>query len=744
MSGSNSPELFYEIVRFLALGCITIGNILLAFIGIIGQASINLVIFIRALLSTGKVALRDSITFITRPHIKKEKKKIPRILSSVSTRKTALTYFIFGVLMTTLVVLVASSYSFVRALPNPKLIGIINYPVSTKILDRKGRLLYELHSDENRTPIVLKTLPDYVWKATVSVEDKDFFSHNGISVVGGLLRAGRDSLNTRHIQGGSTITQQLIKTSLLSPERTLNRKVREIILALWTEREYSKHQILEMYLNQVPYGGASYGIEAASQTYFNKPAIKLTLSQAAFLAGLPQAPSLYSPYGQPERAVSRRNQVLRSMKNEGYISNDEYKHALDEKLVVKNPDSYIKAPHFVFYVKAYLEQLFGANVVEEGGLRVTTSLDLDLQEESEHIIQDELDSLVDLHVTNGALLVTRPETGEILAMVGSRNYFEDPYGSYNVTTAKRQPGSSIKPIMYSLALEKGYTASSVLEDSPVVFTGNGAPPYSPVNYDGMYHGRVPLRYALANSYNVPAVKVLNSLGVGNFVHHAQNMGLTTLTDSSRYGLSITLGGAEVKLTDMAVAFGVFANYGKKVALEPVLKVVNFQGQELYTANASKHTKNVLSDGIAFIISNILSDNKARERAFGVNSQLVIPNHIVAVKTGTTNSKRDNVTIGYTKSYLTAVWVGNNDNSPMNPQLTSGVTGAAPIWNGVMSYVLNHDFEGKPFLQEGFSVPDSIIQKNCFYGKPEYFVKGTEDDVSCQSTQLELPTPTIQQ
>lgn len=739
MFSTSTREKLYQILHKLTSLIILIGDVFMRFLINIGTICIGVYkIF--------KMLLLHTIRILTNLKIypsKLSKKVLPKNLRiKINVIKKIVKQIFFrlkfisiGIIIASLVFLLILGNHFIKTLPNPQLIGKVNYPVSTKIFDRKGRLLYQFHKDQDRTPIAIDQLPVFVWQATVAIEDKNYFSHNGISIINGMLRAAKDSLKTGHIQGGSTITQQLIKTALLSPERTIDRKIREIILALWAERIYTKRQILEMYLNQVPYGGSSYGIEAASKTYFGKSAHDLTISEAAFLAGLPQAPSYYSPYIDKSKSLKRRNDVLKAMHLSGYITDEQYDSERNVALEIRNPDTYIKAPHFVFFVKSYLDKLFGLRYVEEGGLRVTTSLDLDLQQQVEKLVSEEIESLKDLHVGNGAVLVTRPSSGQILAMVGSKDYYQEPYGSYNVTTALRQPGSSIKPLMYSLALMRGYTAASVIDDSPISFGGNGSPVYSPENYDSTYHGRVPLRYALANSYNIPAVKVLNTLGVNNFIDHAQKLGISTFNDPSRYGLSITLGGAEVKLIDMSVAYGVFANYGKRVELNPVINVKDFQGNDLYDGSFNRNEKNVLPEGVAFIISSILSDNKARESSFGPNSQLVIPGHVVAVKTGTTNSKRDNLTIGYTRDFLTAVWVGNNDNSPMDQQLVSGVTGAAPIWNRVMTHILDSKWDYIDIAGSGFPVPDSVIEKKCFFNTSEYFIKGSEEGIGCDNKEL---------
>jgi len=632
-------------------------------------------------------------------------------------------YFSLGILTTFLILFFYQSYLFVKSLPSPSTIGKVNYPLSTHLYDRNGRLLYEIYREQNRTPIKLKELPAYVYQATIAIEDKDFYKHQGISFLA-ILRAIRETFFKKNLQGGSTITQQLVKASLLTPERTWQRKIKEIILALWTERIYTKDQILEMYINQVPYGGSAYGVEEAAKTYFGKSARNLSLEEAALLAGLPQAPSIYSPYINPKLAKKRRNEVLEAMYKEGYINEETKRKAQEKEVEVLPPKTFIKAPHFVFYVKSKLEDRLGTSMVEEGGLRVTTTLDLSIQEEVEKILKEEIEKVRHLNVGNGAVLVTRPKTGEILAMVGSFDYFSQPYGAYNVVLALRQPGSAIKPIMYALALQRGYTTATILDDSPVVFQIPGAEPYRPVNYDNRFHGRVPLRYALANSYNIPAVKVLANLGIDSFIDFATRLGISTWKDRSRYGLSLALGGGEVIMIDMAKAFGVLANLGEQVDLISYLKIKNSLEETIDEPKISKLRR--INPGIAYIISDILSDNFARTWAFGPNSFLEIKGYKVAVKTGTTNDKRDNWTVGYTPEFLVVVWVGNNDNSPMNPYLTSGITGAAPIWNRVMIFLLKNYGSGL-----WYEKPENVVEKNCYFGRKEYFLKGTENKVNCQ-------------
>lgn len=679
-----------------------------------------------------KISLPKPKFHLAQIHFPKIKLNFPR----VKFVPLQLQYFVFGCLVTLLTVFIYQGYLFVKNLPSPYNIGKVNFSLTSHIYDREGRLLYEIYREQNRTAIKLSQLPDYVIKATIAAEDKDFYYHKGVSFFGGIVRAIKDMALKGKLQGGSTITQQLVKSALLTPERTIMRKIKEIILALWAERIYNKDQILEMYFNQVPYGGAAYGIEEAAKIYFGKSAKNITLEEAATLAGLPQAPSVYSPHNNPQAAVSRRNSVLKSMYDQRMIDKKTYETASKRKLVVVPPTTAIKAPHFVFYVRQQLEETFGIQKVEEGGLQVKTTLDLNIQKEMEKILHEELEKIRNLNVTNGAILVTRPATGEILAMVGSVDYFSVPSGAFNVTTALRQPGSSIKPVMYSLALEKGFTAATILDDTPVVFNIAGTEAYRPVNYDNRFHGKIPLRYALANSYNVPAVKTLSVIGVDSFINHAQKMGITTWTDPNRYGLSLTLGGGEVKIVDMAEAFGVLAGQGRKTNLASWIDIEDMTGKKI--SEFSPDQEKVLDSGIAYIISDILADNFARQWAFGAGSTLEIPGYKVAVKTGTTNDKKDNWTIGYNPEFLVVVWVGNNDSTPMNPYLTSGITGASPIWGRAMNYLLKNYGDGKTWYDK----PDDVVEKNCYFGRKEYFIKGTEDKVSCRGTILnQTPTPT---
>lgn len=677
---------------------------------------------------------------------------------SFTTRfsKPAIVFFLFLPLLLLI-------YIF-KDLPSPtRLAG--GSALSTQILDRNGAQLYNIFSDENRIPIKLGDLPDHVKHATIAIEDKSFYEHQGLAITG-IARASLKNVRyaacrifvkncTLSFQGGSTITQQLVKTALLTPERTVRRKIRELALTLAVEIIYSKDEILEMYLNQVAYGGTSYGIESAAQTYFGKHAKDLTLSEASLLAGLPQAPTRYSPFGaHPELAQNRQRLVLDRMVEDGYISSPERDDALSQELVYAPAQVGIKAPHFVLYVKDQLVQKYGEQTVERGGLKVTTTLDITLQESAQEIVASEVAKLKSARVGNSAALVTSPASGEILAMVGSHDYFDSENdGNVNVTLAHRQPGSSIKPLNYALGLENNIvTPASLLLDTPTCFGVAGQRAYCPDNYDNTFHGATQVRFALGNSYNIPAVKMLALNGLENFIIKSRELGITTFSEPSNYGLSLTLGGGEVRMVDMAVAFGVLANGGTRVDLHPILKVEDAKGKileeynpfgqldQLDSSTSPTPSPKIIPDGpqvlspeTAYLVSHILLDNNARSSAFGPSSFLNVSGHPeVSVKTGTTNDKRDNWTIGYNPDRLVAVWVGNNDNTPLGA-VASGITGASPIWNRIMRQALKDLKPNWPVQPEGvigktvcsFSgllPPDPANPASCFNGqfRFEYF------------------------
>ena len=627
---------------------------------------------------------------------------------------------------------------FSRDLPTPGKLSASNFSQSTKIFDRNGILLYDIYKDQNRTYVTLDKIPKILQEATIAIEDKDFYKNQGFSILG-YLRAFRNAIFSGRIAGGgSTLTQQLVKNTLLTSEQTIARKIKEFILAIQVDRKYTKNQILELYFNATPYGGTTLGIEAASERYFGVKSTDLDLTESAILAGLPQSPSYYSPYGQnPKAYIDRSKQVLRRMQEDGYITKkqetDTVKKLPNVEFLKQAHD--IKAPHFSFYVRDLLVKQFGENVIEQGGLQVTTTLDYKLEEKAEEIVKEEVDNAKSLKVGNGASIVLNPKNGEILAMVGSRDFFDSAKGGqFNVITqALRQPGSSIKPITYATALGKGYTAATLIMDTPTAFPGGGQEKdYAPKNYDGKFHGPLQLRFALGSSINIPAVKLLALVGVKNMLSTAYNMGISTFAPTNdnvnRFGLSLTLGGGDVKPLELAAAYTAFANKGFKSDPIAILKVTDSKGKVLFEQKeASK--KQVLSPEVAFIISHMLLDNNARLITFGVNSYLNISGRTIAVKTGTTDDKRDNWTIGWTPSVLVATWVGNNDNSPMG-NVASGVTGAAPIWRRVILEAL----KGKS--SEDFTKPDNVVAVTIDAlggGLPadgqqtrsEYFIKGTE-------------------
>jgi 1A family penicillin-binding protein len=656
---------------------------------------------------------------------------------AVSLKTHSLLYakiFIVITILSTMFLSVIIWIYVLKDIPSPQELTTRNLEVSTKIYDRNGILLYKIYKDQNRTLVKLDSLPKQVILATLAIEDNRFYDHPGFSTKG-IVRATYKNLKNKQLTGGSTITQQLVKNALLSSEKTFVRKLREVILAIQVEYTFSKDEILEMYLNEVSYGGTAYGIQEASKMYFNKNVEDLTMAESALLAGLPRSPSLYSPFGsKPQSAITRQKQVLHLMESNGFISETQRLSAENEKLAFAQNRIDIKAPHFVMMVKENLENRYGKELVEKGGLEVTTTLDYKIQLIAEKAIVEELDKLKNLNVSNAAAVVMDPRSGEILAMVGSKNYFDSQNdGFVNVTTSLRQPGSSIKPINYAYALSNGLTPATIISDTPITFNIAGQPPYTPRNYDSKFRGDITIRSALAESRNIPAVKILSENGVGKMIELGKNMGITTWNNPDNYGLSLTLGGGEVKLIDLTKAYATLANYGKRPELLSIKQVKNYKGRVLeenvcdepeieespgtlttaqrkiiQEVNASESVvktagtninckqEQVVDPRVAFMITDILKDNEARSPAFGPNSMLVIPNHKeVAAKTGTSNNLRDNLTVGYNQYYVVAVWVGNNDNSPMS-RIASGVTGAAPIFNKIMSTLLaeesNHDWE----------------------------------------------------
>ncbi len=620
---------------------------------------------------------------------------------------------------------------FLKSLPSPKLLAEFPYPASTQIYDRNDKLLYEIYGDQNRIPIKLDNLPQHLIDATLAIEDEKFYHHRGFDLRG-ISRAFVSIVFQRELQGGSTITQQLVKNALLTQERTIDRKIKEAILTILTEILYSKDEILEMYFNQIPYGGVSYGVEAASRRFFDKSAKDLSLAESALIAGLPASPTKNSPFIHPDYAKKRQKIVLHRMYQADKINKDTYDKLKDKKLTYTKPETQINAPHFVFYLKEILIEKYGTKITHQGGLTVKTTLDINIQKMAEEIVKEEIDKLEKANISNGAAVITDPKSGQILAMVGSKDYFaQDIDGQYNVTTALRQPGSAIKPINYAVGLAtKKVTPATIFADIPTCFTG-GPQVYCPRNYDGSFRGAVQLRYALGNSLNIPAVRMLAINGIEPFIASASAAGLESLgqRDPADFGLSLTLGGGEVKMTEMATAFGSIANLGIRRDLNTILKVEDRHGKILEEF-VKPNEKRVFSMEAAYLINHILSDNGARTATFGSGSWLVINGHPeVAVKTGTTNDKRDNWTVGYTPSFVVVVWVGNNDNTPMG-WVASGVTGASPIWNKIMTNLLedkNQEWPTQPANIVGARICNSTgalpPEEGCD-SRYEYFIQGT--------------------
>lgn len=571
-------------------------------------------------------------------------------------------------------------------LPTPTRLVYPQEPITTEFYDRNGKLLYRLYEGRNRTLIKLPEVPKQLIQATIAIEDQNFYHHIGIDPVA-IIRAFYHNIRSGSLEGASTITQQLIKNSLLTPEKSYVRKIKEILLALWTERIYSKDEILQMYFNEAPYGGTNVGVAAATEAYFGKTPSQLNLAESSYLAGLPASPTQFSPYGsEPNLAKLRQKDVLSRMVKEGYITQAEADQAFTQNLRLRPPVNDIYAPHFVFYIRDLLAEKYGPRIVAQGGLKVYTTLDLNLQEEVEKIVSGEVNNLSSFDVKNGAAMVTDVSSGQILAMVGSRDYNYPGFGNFNVTLSLRQPGSAIKPITYATAFKQGFSPANMILDTPTTFNNAWGTPYSPVNYDGKFHGPVTLRQALGSSLNIPAVKLLATVGIPQTIQTAQDLGITSFNDPSRYGLSLTLGGADTKMVEMMGAYGTFAGSGSFRQPTGILKVTDSNKNILEEYKDA--SKQALSPQISYLITNILSDDNARKLAFGPNSLLNIPGYQVAVKTGTSDNKRDNWTFGYTPKFVVGVWVGNPDNSPMNPLLTSGITGAAPIWNKIIHMLLD--------------------------------------------------------
>lgn len=613
-----------------------------------------------------------------------------------------------------------------RELPNPEQFVNRQITQSTKIYDRTGEiLLYEIHGEEKRTVIPFEEIPEYVKQATIAIEDQNFYTHPAFDWRSIIRAFFVNLLKGRVVQGGSTITQQLAKNAFLTPERTFSRKTKELILAYWLERRYSKDEILNLYINQVPYGANAYGIEAASQTYFDKPAKELNLSESAVLAALPKAPSYYSPWGtHSDELESRKNYILNQMFELGFIDEEEKIRNQNNKLKFAPPNiGSIKAPHFVMMVREYLNTKYGEETIEKGGLKIITTLDWPLQEIAERIIKEGAERNEELYKgKNAALVVQDAKTGQILALVGSRDYFDiENGGNFNVASqGLRQPGSAFKPFAYITAFKKGYSPETIVFDLPTEFDTSDNPlkSYQPENFDQKFRGPVSFRQALAQSINVPSVKALYLANIDDTIKTAQDFGITTLKERGRYGLSLVLGGGEVKLIEMVNAYSVFSQEGVKHQQSLILKIEDSKGMvlEKYIDQAAQ----VIEPQFAKLINNILSDQKTRQGLFQNSFNLtVFPDRDVALKTGTSNDHRDAWTIGYTPSLVVGVWAGNNNNQPMQKQAGS-ILAAVPIWHNFLSEALIN----QPF--ESFNKPDPIFQTKPIL-KGEYIINYKLDD-----------------
>ncbi len=618
-------------------------------------------------------------------------------------------------------------------LPTTQDLDTARLPLSTKIYDRTGTvLLGEIQQGSDRRRIVtLSSIAPVMQQATISVEDRAFYSHHGLNL-GSMIRAAfGDLFHLRLQQGGSTITQQLAKNIYLSDDRSLLRKFNEVVLALEIERQYSKRQILEAYLNRIYYGNQAYGVEAAAETYFGTSASRLTLPQAALLAGLPQAPSDLDPYTNLKGARQREGVVLDAMVRTHAITRAQATAAMAQKLGLADPSRWdVKAPHFVRWIAAQLEKSFGKQVLQEGGLTVVTSLDWHLQMLAENAVRAQVASLQGHNVTDGGLVAVDPKTGEVLAMVGSAGP-GTPGGEYNMALIPRQPGSSFKLFTYTAAIESGkYTMASWIEDEPIAVRLGDGSLYQPRNYDGYYHGWLPIPFALGNSLNIPAVKVELGTGIPQVVDVARRMGVTTFTQpAAYYQPSLTLGGYEVPLIDMAAGASTLAARGTYRRPEGVLKILNHHGDKLFSYDPQASGRQAVSPQVAFIMSQMLSDDRLRALEFGRGSDLVIPGHTVAAKTGTSNDFTDNLTLGYTPDLAVAVWTGNADHSPMRN--VSGIVGAAPIFHAFMSAAL----AGVP--DDWYTVPPGLVTREVA-GITAYLLAGTESVADASQPPAPLP------
>jgi len=616
---------------------------------------------------------------------------------------------------------------FAKDLPSPDSVALQVVAQSTKIFDRSGNvLLYDLHGEEKRTVIDIEELPKYVTEAAIAAEDKNFYNHIGVDVVA-IARALWRNIKRGELvgHGASTITQQVIKNSLLTPERTFSRKIKEALLAIELELRYSKQDILQIYFNQISYGSNAYGVEAAANTFFNKSAKDLSLGESALLAALPKAPSYYSPFGpRRDELFARKDDILDRMVELGFASQEEAGVAKKESLTFSKATQVIRAPHFVFYVLENLSKKYDEAFLNRAGWRIITTLDWDLQQKTEVIISEGAKNNEKLYgAANASLVAIDPRNGQLLSMVGSRDYFSEPLPRgcipgltcafephVNVSTRNRSPGSAFKPFAYAAALRDGFSDKTLVYDVFTEFNPNcsddglqekdsfGFDCYHPGNYDGRFRGPVSLREALAQSLNVPSAKILYLAGIEDTIRLAEDAGLTTLKDRSRFGLSLVLGGGEVKPLELTAAYGAFAQDGMMRSTNPILKIIDSQGD--IVEEFREESKRILEPQTARLVTDILSDNAARAPIFGLQSPLFFSDRPVAAKTGTTQDFKDAWVVGFTPSLVVGVWAGNNDNRPMTQQ-GAGIAAAGPLWHNFMAEAL----KDKPV--EEFVKPDPV-------------------------------------
>ncbi len=616
--------------------------------------------------------------------------------------------FLFFIFSFTAVAIVA------RGLPDPNKLIDRELAQTTKIYDRTGDIvLYEIHGDQQRTLINLDEIPDHVKWAAISIEDKNFYKHRGVSIWGILRGTVWQKIRGKRVQGGSTLTQQFIKNAVLTNERTVTRKLKEWILAYKLEQKFSKDEILQLYLNEIPYGSTAYGVQAASQNYFGKDVRDINIAEAAILASLPQAPSTYSPYGSNKQLlINRQKYVIDLMVEQNYISKEDGEEAKNFELVFKKQSADIKAPHFVMHVRSILSEKYGEKMIEQGGLKITTTLDLYKQEIAEETIKEIGEkNNTNYNASNASLVSIDPKNGQVLAMVGSRDYFNDEIdGQVNVATRLRQPGSSLKPLVFASAFLKGLTPDTILYDVVTNFSNDPDKPYEPKNYSLEENGPISIRKALAGSLNIPAVKAIYISGVENVLELARDLGYTSLNDKDRFGLSLVLGGAEVRLLEHTNAYSAFAREGYISPIATILRVEDKDGNTL--EEWEEDQRRVIDPKVARAINDILSDNEARSYAFGTRNSLTLGDRPVAAKTGTTNDYRDAWTLGYTPSLVTGVWVGNNNNTEMK-RGASGSVVAGPIWNEYMKKVLGdtpkEQFKKYENEKTGKAILDGIIE-----------------------------------